>query len=529
MVFKKVTLIHLLLTVTFLKEVVFSATVPLWHTPDEQAHFAQVAYFAEFNKMPKGPKDLNKEIHLSEQLLGTDRDERGNNKFTFHPEYRIEYTKDFTGKYEEEIKSIPQSYRQQLVKQEAANYPPFYYILAAIPYKIFYDSDLITRVFLVRLLSIVLAVWMVYLTWLISKVIFPSSKLLQITLPILVSFQPMLSFVFAGVTSDNLLNFLFTGIIYQSLLIIKDGFNRRVVILVSLIILLLVLTKPQFVLAFPIVGVAIFLYLLSKHNLKWIISFLLISVFSIFISILFAQFILRPVFSYLEAYIYPQSFYRSDPIFNKDLFRFIKETLLHTIKEVIPWYWGVFDWLGVALPRDVNRVINRIMVLAAIGVFIKLILLIKKRSKEDLYFIFMILTTLIYFAGITYYNYLFYLDHGFPFGIQGRYYFPTVVSHMSLLLIGLLFFIPSRFTKLKEGFVKLLTFLMVVLNFIGLWIISKTYFDLGNFNNFIIQVSQYKPWFFKGGLYIFWIFCYIVSLTIFLLSYLKISREKSRG
>ncbi len=39
---------------------------------------------------------------------------------------------------------------------------------------------------------------------------------------------------------------------------------------------------------------------------------------------------------------------------------------------------------------------------------------------------------------------------------------------------------------------------MVILNFIALWIIAKSYYDISNINNFIVQASQYKPWFYKG-------------------------------
>src|SRR5688500_11506628 len=110
---------YLLLIGVFLKQVAFAAVTPIWHTPDEQAHFAQVAFFAETGQMPYYPEDLNKEILISERLLGTERDERGNNKFTFHPEYRIEYTDSLIGRYEEEIKNLPKKYRTEFVKQEA--------------------------------------------------------------------------------------------------------------------------------------------------------------------------------------------------------------------------------------------------------------------------------------------------------------------------------------------------------------------------------------------------------------------------
>ena len=46
-------LIHWLLLATPLKQIIFLAVIPPWHGPDEQAHFAQVQYLAEFARLLK--------------------------------------------------------------------------------------------------------------------------------------------------------------------------------------------------------------------------------------------------------------------------------------------------------------------------------------------------------------------------------------------------------------------------------------------------------------------------------------------
>ena len=88
-------LIHWLLLATLLKQIIFLAVIPLWHGPDEQAHFAQVQYLAEFGRLlkPTG-SDLttSQEILLSQRFLGTERDGLGKNKFTHRPDYPINYT-----------------------------------------------------------------------------------------------------------------------------------------------------------------------------------------------------------------------------------------------------------------------------------------------------------------------------------------------------------------------------------------------------------------------------------------------------
>src|SRR3972149_556362 len=99
-------IIIFVLILLFIKQILWTAIVPLWHFPDEQAHFAQAVYLAEKGTQPPdGEFDLTEEIRISENLLGTERDKSGNNRFTFHPEYKIPYSNKFVGLYEKEIQS----------------------------------------------------------------------------------------------------------------------------------------------------------------------------------------------------------------------------------------------------------------------------------------------------------------------------------------------------------------------------------------------------------------------------------------
>ncbi len=508
----------LLLTATF-KELVFLSLVPMWHTPDEQAHFAQVAYYSEFNKMPSSPVDLNREILESERLLGTLRDISGNNRFTYHPEYKIEYTHSLIGKYENEINNLSSGYRKELVKQEAANYPPLYYLITSIAYKFFYNSGLITRVFAARMVSILLGLAMVYFTILISKVIFPKNNLFQYTLTVMVAFQPMLSFVSAGVNSDNLNNLLFTVIIYAGLLVLKKGMGKKTTFIFITALLLLYLTKPQFIIALPIFLTALVLKLYLSE-IKILTKILFTTLFLLIIFMLVVN-VSNSSFYQLVEKMYPQSFFPGTLTSLTNPIDFFKQSLNRGLHETIPWYWGVFDWLGVVFPIEVIRALNRIMILASIGLFLKLIFILKKRTQEDWYLLYMLLVSLIYFSGILFWNYIFFQNHYFSFGLQGRYFFPTIVAHMALLLIGLITIIPEKFGKFKKIWVKLIGLGMISLNFAAVWLIAKSYYDLSNLNMFILQASQYKPLLLKGSWLMLLLLSYIIALTVFVYRYIK--------
>src|SRR3989338_3999490 len=102
-----------LLLATFCKGMLWSGVVPLWHFPDEQAHFAQLQNIAEGRFTRFSESFTSREISESEWLLGTFRYEKGNNLFTFHPEYNIPYANGFWGLAEERINSFSMSFRKE--------------------------------------------------------------------------------------------------------------------------------------------------------------------------------------------------------------------------------------------------------------------------------------------------------------------------------------------------------------------------------------------------------------------------------
>lgn len=506
-------LVILLLFATLLKGLVWSAVIPVWHTPDESSHFAQAAYFAEFDKMPKGKvKDKSKEILLSERLLGTERDEKGNNKFTYHPEYRIEYSDNFLGIYENEIKSFPQSYRQEMIKQETPRYPPLFYAVGGLLYRLFYNFDLITRIYAVRLVSILSLFLMTFFAYKIGLEVF-KDKISALSLSILVSFQPMNTFISGGVTSDSLGNLLFSIIIFLCLKIMtgKDIFRYTILSAVSLG--LAMYTKPQSLVAFSFIifayAIAVFSKKVSLKKTVLIAPFFLLFVYFFGGHLVFQKMMenwkeVNNPLPYIETQTTEDAAYMTFP-------NFLAWTLKHTVSEVFPWYWGVFNWLGVVLPRVVNQIIVRITLFSILGLIFYFLKIIKNKKIPEniLPVIFMLFTSLIFFLAITVMDYAHFKSHNFSLGIQGRYFFPTIISHMALLLLGFKQFLSP----------KIIAYLMVVLNFIALKTVYSAYYTN------LTQVSQYKPDIFKGYNIVVVILIYLLLLTYFLYKFIRLKGE----
>ena len=109
-----------LLAALISNSLLWSLLVPLWHFPDEQAHFAHVAFIAEGGDLARHGRypDMNEEIYRSLEILGTKRNDQGNNLFTFHPEYRLPYSPTLIGPEENIINQLPLSSRTNLVVRE---------------------------------------------------------------------------------------------------------------------------------------------------------------------------------------------------------------------------------------------------------------------------------------------------------------------------------------------------------------------------------------------------------------------------
>ncbi len=190
-----------------IKQLIWIAFIPPWQFPDEQAHFAQVQNFAERRSVAdfSGP-NTSREIVESEILLGTKRDGFGNNLFTYHPEYKLPLTETKANDIEKYIRELPRSFRQERVIYEATVYPPIYYVLATIPYYFMYEQDLLSRIFVVRLINLPIFIITLYFVYKSGKLLFAQAPFLLTVLIFFFGFHPMFSFVSAGTTRDNLYN-----------------------------------------------------------------------------------------------------------------------------------------------------------------------------------------------------------------------------------------------------------------------------------------------------------------------------------
>lgn len=428
-------MIWLIGVLIFLKGFLWWQVVPVFQTPDEQAHFAQLQWYAE-NKSLKinGEKNLSLEIATAEELLGTRRDEFGNNKYTYRPEYKNNAV----------IPKMPLGTRTVYVDREAAGYPPLYYVLALPFYNLVYDNNLADRVMSARLISVILGLGLAVIAYKIGRIVW-EDKTLALILAVLVSFQPMISFVAAGLHPDNLLNFLYSIGILVLLLILKNGVKFKYLIFLAAIIFLGLQTKILMIFFLPIATAVVF------HRF-WPLALAILAFPAVaFLLLLPLPYMPHPTIS--------------SPLWNMGLIQYLQFRIPKMAFEMWPWYWGVFKWLGVTLPPLAMKIITRVAIFAGVGLIIKLFK--REKSLEFKFIILSFLSLISYVLYLVLWDWRLMQNLGYSQGLQGRYLFPNIIPAICLLLVGIKLWHKKLVIPLVLG--------MIILNMIALYTVHVSY------------------------------------------------------
>lgn len=477
----------------------WSLVTPIFEFPDEQAHIESVEFLAKNGRMPKGEEwDMTVEMKGTQDLLGNFRNNYGNNKYTYHPDYHVEYVDSLVGKYESEIHSLnTQENRDTYVWKEAARYPRLYYDYLSTWYRLAASQDIILRSFILRLGNVALAVLTAFVIYRSGLLIF-GKKSYALTLTLLVMLQPMYSFLSAGINSDNLHNLLFAAIIYCGLHVVKEGISPRLAALTAMVVALDIASKPQGYVALPLILTAVLLHIVSTRKWKLLLALMGLGVVALFI-----------IFSPLNPY---SSWISPANVHNASLVEFVRFSLNKLVAQNIVWYWGVFKWLGVVLPPIYWQIANRVVLFGALGLFVYLWRVIKKKKLITAPFItlYLLLATLIYTLAIYYFDWQYTKAVGYSIGVQARYLFPTISAQMALLMIGLISFAWNAKSRiwLRRGLILFIIWMQLG----GLYRLMTSYYDLSSLTSFITQASQYKPDFAKGTWWYLWALVYLVSL-----------------
>ena len=474
--------------------------VPPFEFPDEQAHLGTISYLSTEKRLPGYHEpDMTIEMAQVQKLLGVFRNSEGQNRYTYHPEYRPEYTNTFIGKHEPEIIALNTRENRTTYTniEEAARYPALYYLYGSFFWKLS-NGSLLTRLFVVRLGSLALYGLMAYATYKIGLLLFSNRKM-ALTLASITLFQPMMSFVSAGISSDNLHNLLFMYAIYQGLLVIKEGISIRRILLLVLTLSADLYTKPQGFIMIPVVVTALVFRVIKERRYKLLGSIFVLIALTFFLT-----------WGQVEKY---KGFLNVENSYGASLTEYLRFSVNKLVAQNVVWYWGVFKWLGVVLSPIYWRTANRVVLLSLLGLFVYLYKRVKNKAvvTPPLYVIYLLCASAIYAGVIFWFDWQYVKGWGFSLGVQARYFFPTIVAHMALLMIGLMSLGPNKTSRLWIQRFIFLLFLWLQLG--GIWRVIGIYYDTSSVGVLLTQISQYKPMLAKGLWWSLWGLIYLLSLS----------------
>ena len=205
-----------------------AATAP-FNGPDEVAHFAYVQHLAETGDGPQRGSGSGPQSSEVSGALG----ELGLYPIVGHLEARP--TWDNVDALERRLDAAPDRVRKDgSGPNPAGNYPPLYYAYGAIAYRLSPDTSLLARATAVRLAGVLLFVVTVLLSWLIAAELFVRVWP-RVVLAGMVALQPKLGFIAGVVNPDIGLVVETTALIYVGLRIVRHGPSSGRVLAIALL------------------------------------------------------------------------------------------------------------------------------------------------------------------------------------------------------------------------------------------------------------------------------------------------------
>jgi len=354
---------------------------------------------------------------------------------------------------------------------QVSQHPPFYYLTASILYILFSKKDILTIVYIIRLLSILYGLVTIYYAYLISKNLFPRSRFLYLGIPSFISFSGSFTYYTSVINNDTLLNVLFIAFIYYIIKKIKYPDKLSYTIVIASISGLGLLTKMTFipgVIAIPFVWLSI-----SKSDFKHRYFKDIIIIFSIIVAIS-GWWFYRNYRTYGSIFTVATDVKEDTRLFTISDRLSSKEIIKHS--DVRDWY--LYSWLMASKDKRVQVFYLIIYFISALG-WICLIAgynrsdrtALKKTIRNYSFPLLMIL--LVYIAVFSYIIIGSAISCGIIRGIHGRYFHPIIVL-LSIPIIAGINNLPNF--KFKNHSVIILYILFFLIGIYDLFKTLVTYY-----------------------------------------------------
>lgn len=419
-----------LLPVTvFVVGLLWVAVIPLWQTPDEPAHFSYVQSLGERTSLfPQ--RFLSRELVATNELSGMEG-VPGDASVTqpFVPD-------SDSGPAESKIASLPRELREKVdpsFGNSAAAYPPGYYLLASLVYRLLSSGDIFSIMFGLRVFSALLTSITLLFHYLTLRLYFADRTTARVT-AFLIALSPMYVFMGMAVNVEVLLWLLFSIYLYLLARALREGLSAKMNLVLAVVVALGLWVKQTFM-----VGILFYLLLLGFLRLRRSIEWS---------QLIRAALMFSGVVALMAGWLYVSGTATTspevppgEPSLAGFLAHFVRlwRSYRWALQET---FWGSFGWLDTPLSQTLYAVLGFVSVSALAG-FLWYIVSTKRRKELPDEAVFFSLVVVLFAGAFVVLNYLV-LASGAGWFLQGRYLFPIMAPIMAILVTGLTWKAPER-------------------------------------------------------------------------------------
>lgn len=218
----------------------WAVITPSFWVPDEPSHAGYAQYLAETGQLPRSggtvksgrPEGMGGEQSL---LFGY---------LSFQATGKPPWTQTMDRDLRRALASpnLPRtSYGQAL---DATSNPPLYYLLEAIPYRVFHGASYLDRLLAMRLFSALFAGLTVLFTYLFLRQLLPGHPWAWTTGALTVAFQPVFGFISGGINADALVYAAAAAVLWTVARAFRRGLDLRTGTAIGLAMAAGLLSKP---------------------------------------------------------------------------------------------------------------------------------------------------------------------------------------------------------------------------------------------------------------------------------------------
>ena len=239
-----------LLVLVALMGVSWALLTPAWQVPDEGAHFAYVETLAQQHRLP-GDAAAPAFSSAAAHSMGATNTEA----VILSAGSRPEWSRDAYEAYLRGSRADKQDDGGGVTG--ASNYPPAYYLLTSLGYRLAGSGDVLTHLYASRLFSVI---WLLLTTagvWLLAGELFTKRWDAQLVAAAAVGLWPMLDFMSASVNPDSLTYATWSLALWLGVRVLRRGLTVGSAAGLGLVVAIALLTKASNVALLPAAAFAL--------------------------------------------------------------------------------------------------------------------------------------------------------------------------------------------------------------------------------------------------------------------------------